>query len=205
MKRVAGWPYSVTRDGEVFSHKKNAFIKGGFAGRAPRLYRAVVMTRNNGGNVERKSIRHHQLVLAAYVGPCPSGKQINHKNGNRLDNRIENLEYCTAKENTRHAVASGLTKTGADCPWAKLTEEKAVQIVELRAQRKGYKEIARITGVSGGTVGGVISGRHWKQSKKVQAARTKLEGMKPFHSRVRSARYNRLPEALTLGQRSIEK
>jgi hypothetical protein len=48
----------------------------------------------------------HQLVAEAFWGPCPMGREINHKNGNGLDNRIENLEYVTKKENALHRSRS---------------------------------------------------------------------------------------------------
>lgn len=61
----------------------------------------------------------HRLALQAFTGVV--GEQCNHKNGNRLDNTIANLEWCTMSENMRHAyralgrVRPGLGKTGTLC------------------------------------------------------------------------------------------
>lgn len=52
----------------------------------------------------------HHLVLEAFVGPCPTGYQCNHKNGIKDDNRLENLEWVTAQENIRHSWRLGLSK-----------------------------------------------------------------------------------------------
>jgi hypothetical protein len=52
----------------------------------------------------------HQLVLEAFVGPRPPGHQANHKSGSKCDNRLENLEWVTPSENSRHAHRTGLVR-----------------------------------------------------------------------------------------------
>lgn len=69
---------------------------------------------------DRRSHLVHRLVMLAFEGP--SGLQVNHINGNPSDNRLENLEYCTASENQRHSwrelgrVHHMLGRTGAANP-----------------------------------------------------------------------------------------
>ena len=58
----------------------------------------------------RPTLLAHRLVMLAFVGPCPANKEINHKNGIKTDNRLQNLEYVTRQENMRHAFATGLNK-----------------------------------------------------------------------------------------------
>lgn len=60
----------------------------------------------------------HQLVARAFIGPLPPGMEVLHRNGDRIDNRVENLRYGTHQENVRDSVRHG-THAGArktHCP-----------------------------------------------------------------------------------------
>lgn len=90
-------------------------------------------------NGKRNSYKVHRLVLFAFVGDPPPGKEItNHKDGNRLNNYVDNLEWCSQRENVLHAVKTGLRKTFY------LDKE---QLQELYLQ-KGAKKVGEIFGVS---------------------------------------------------------
>jgi len=54
----------------------------------------------------------HALVAAAFLGPRRKGYCVNHKDGVKTNNRVTNIEYVTPRENSRHAVAMGLSPTG---------------------------------------------------------------------------------------------
>lgn len=58
----------------------------------------------------QKTHRIHNLVLTAFGGARPAGHQCNHKNGDKFDNRIENLEWMTPSENSQHAYDTGLSR-----------------------------------------------------------------------------------------------
>lgn len=67
---------------------------------------------NIAGYPRAKLVRHgehqwhfvHRLVAAAFIGPCPSGHEVNHKDKNRKNPRPTNLEYVTRSQNIRHAL-----------------------------------------------------------------------------------------------------
>jgi hypothetical protein len=59
-----------------------------------------------------RSRRIHNLVAAAFIGPRPFGYQVNHIDGDKHNNRADNLEYLTKLENERHAARLGLKAHG---------------------------------------------------------------------------------------------
>ena len=60
----------------------------------------------------RRMMGVHQLVMLAFVGSCPKGFQINHKDCDKLNPRLSNLEYVTQKQNAEHAVLMGRYRRG---------------------------------------------------------------------------------------------
>jgi hypothetical protein len=55
----------------------------------------------------------HRAVAQVFIGACPFGHEVNHIDGNKLNNAAGNLEYVTRKQNAEHASKSGLSPTGA--------------------------------------------------------------------------------------------
>jgi len=78
-----------------------------------------VNTRSRRG--KKSSVTVHSLVAGAFLGPRPEGMVVNHRDGNKLNNKPSNLEWVTQKENDAHARRMGLTKTargeGCDRDW----------------------------------------------------------------------------------------
>lgn len=61
-------------------------------------------------NGQRGRIRTHAMVMLLFMGIRPEGLQINHKDGNKSNNCLDNLEYVTPKQNVQHAINIGLVK-----------------------------------------------------------------------------------------------
>ena len=104
-----------------------------------------------------KYISVHRLVALAFIDNPNNLSQVNHINGDKSKNNIENLEWTTPKDNIGHAWGSGLSKatTGSKNNLSKIKEATATEIVELlRTKKYSDREISDITGAS---VKGIIS------------------------------------------------
>lgn len=106
----------------------------------------------------------HRLVAKAFLGDCPHGYEVNHIDGNRLNNSLSNLEYVTPSQNVRHAYATGLNKprVGELNGCALLTEDKVIQIRSLISQGLKDSAIAPMFGVSRVAVYDVRVRKTWK-------------------------------------------
>lgn len=132
--------YEVSSAGRVRSLKTYRGLKPGRIMRdnPAAKYPMVQLCREG----RSSAVSVHKLVMAAFVGARPPGLQINHKNGDKRDNRLENLEYVTPTENIRHAVRTGLNPIkGVDGPAAKLTCE---QVAAIRQARAGGATLPRL-------------------------------------------------------------
>lgn len=101
--------YSITKCGIVIS-KHNSNRRGGdqkIPGIVSTGYHQVQLT---GYNKVRKFKYVHRLVAEAFIPNPNNYKTVNHKNGIKTDNRVENLEWCTQKQNIIHSVNTGLRK-----------------------------------------------------------------------------------------------
>ena len=98
--------YSVTSDGRVWSHPKGTNTKNGRWLSLDNSGRYPVVGLMKDGKKKRHLV--HRLVAQAYVSNSNNLPQVNHINGNRNDNRAENLEWVTSSENRIHAWNTGL-------------------------------------------------------------------------------------------------
>lgn len=107
----------------------------------------------------------HRMVVEAFIGPIPSGMQVNHLNGMKADNRARNLGIVTPGENMSHALGMGLFRDshvrGETHPFAKLSDSKVVQIRRLVLSGMTQKQVGQRFGVTQSAVSGVCRRSAW--------------------------------------------
>lgn len=139
--------YCITEDGVVFGKYGKKLI-----GHVDRCgYREVALTENG------KTRWHlvHRLVAMTYIPNPKNLPFINHIDGNKLNNHIDNLEWCTRSENARHSFINGLQDnvTNQYGNFCVLTSEQKERIYELHEQGFIDKDIASEIGCSRELVG----------------------------------------------------
>jgi hypothetical protein len=117
----------------------------------------------------KRTERVHRLVAIVFV-PNPLGlSSVNHKDTNKRNNTIGNLEWCTNTYNTQHAAANGLMIKGQTAAVSKLSEGGVMDIKHLIANGFSNREIALLFGVHPGTIQCIRQGRNWSHVKLSEA------------------------------------
>lgn len=112
----------------------------------------------------KKSYRLHRFIMECLLGrEIKEGYVVNHIDGDKTNNLPSNLEEITYSENTKHAYANELAKgkKGEENSQAKLSEEEAKRIPELRKEGMSVRHIAELYGVSVKTIYSILSGKRW--------------------------------------------
>lgn len=119
-------------------------------------------------NGKRKNKFVHRLVAETFIPNKNNKKETNHIDGNKLNNTVSNLEWCTGSENMLHAYNLGLLShyTGENSYRTKLTDEQVYQIKWIQKYEnppmKFYRELAKELGVSNGVIFKIRHNINWK-------------------------------------------
>ena len=116
-----------------------------------------------------KTFRVHRIIYETLVGDIPIDLQINHKDFNRSNNKVSNLEVTTREENVRHSLQNTIRANSYDENGnriskgnSKINREIAEEIRTIYATKDvTYKELAKNYGIKRSTVGDIVTGKSW--------------------------------------------
>lgn len=158
-KRIEDFPnYYISNLGKVRSHKtSNTKIIDGWVSNAG--YNRVTLRRHD----KRYRRAVHRLVAEAFI-PNPKNKsQVNHIDGDKLNNHVNNLEWVTSYENVKHSIKNNLNnpQKGEGHPFSKLKEEDVMRINERYDNGESSSEIAKDYPVNYRSVMDIVNGKTW--------------------------------------------
>ncbi len=143
---------SANFEGQVKGLKK--FVLKGSLSNTRHIYYTVQGVKKSG----------HRIVWECFCGKIPEGLEINHKDGNKQNNCLSNLELVTHAENMQHAHTNGLiiVPKGENHTSAKLDAEKVNEILSLFEKGFSQGKIAKLFKVHQGSISDIVNNRSWK-------------------------------------------
>ena len=151
--------YTIKENGEIYSDNCGIMKVRNKPGTEYKMINFMAL------DGTKKTFKVHRLVMMAF-SPIENYEnlQVNHKDGNKANNHIDNLEWVTPRENQLHAFKLGLKKAkrGEDCPTSKLTREDVIKVFELRKEGFTQKEIGDIMGCTHSNISAILNHKSWK-------------------------------------------
>jgi len=155
--------FEISNIGRLKNIKTGKILKLNIIGKG---YLGVVVSL--GSRKNKKMIRVHRAVAESFIPNPESKEMVNHKDGNKINNCINNLEWVTNSENMKHAYNTGL-KTN-DSIKGELSNTSKLRDDDIRYIKKNYKPrdpqfgcraLGRKYGVTHNIISGIVNGKRW--------------------------------------------
>lgn len=154
--------YTVQSDGIIISHYSNKPLNISKYKKNKQSNKVIYPRVRLSKNGKAKWYALHRIIAECYLDNPNNLPHVNHKDGDRLNNDVSNLEWCTHEQNIEHAILHNLNPKGERQGIALATEVIVRQIRELRKTKMSYKDISDIVGLKQRTVEAIGSGQNWK-------------------------------------------
>lgn len=151
--------YTITSEGKIYSDNSGEMRT---RNKKNTTYQLVNLVMEDG---KKKTFKIHRLVMMAFQPVVDMEKlEVNHIDGDKRNNLLENLEWCTASENQLHAFLIGLQKPrrGEKSNFSKLNEQDIQLIFELRKSGYTQKKISEVVGCSRSNISYILNGKTWQ-------------------------------------------
>lgn len=164
---------SVAREYEINGgtyKKKSVLLKGSISSNGYHRHTLSFLNKRVYKNT-------HRIVAEAFIPNSENKPQINHKDGNKLNNCVDNLEWCDAKQNLNHAYQTGLAKgkAGSKNSMADLTESQVLEIVRFYKAGMKQVDIAKKFGQKFQNISCIVNGKSWTSVTRIPSY-TKIVG-----------------------------
>ena len=136
--------------------------------REPRILAVAYDERHRYGRVniylrgKRQAVSLHVLIASAFHGSRPAGLESRHLDGDRRNNRPDNLKWGTAQDNANDRQAHGTTRQGSRVGTSKLTELDITEIRRLRRLGASYRELQTRFRIGHSNLWNILARRTWK-------------------------------------------
>lgn len=155
MKDIVGYEnkYAVEEDGKVFSYKSDRYLK-------PVLnHHGYMMVCLYGAKSFHRMFMIHRLVALTFIPNPKKHPAVNHIDGDKTNNHVSNLEWCTTSYNVRDSYRRG---THVSLKQRKLTPAQAREVRQFYLDGYTVREIAKKVGLSSRATHDIIQGYHYK-------------------------------------------
>lgn len=155
-KEIIGYNgYYVDENGNIYGKRKEVLMP---VFQKKTGYNRISLVKD--GKAHNFSI--HRIVAEMFIENPLNLPQVNHKNGIKTDNRVENLEWVSRSENQLHKIhVLGKGLEGERNPQRKLTKEKVLIIYQMAKNGVCYTEISKQFGISRSVISGIKNGKNW--------------------------------------------